>query len=155
MIAQWKRASIYSLKVKNFFVTMSSDLESKIGEMCHLLAQQEALMTKVFDQALRTNLRLHDLKKRVETLDLEVRDLVYVCNKMMHCLGVGDDMVLRRDLKRKRKYEEPPTPVDVTENHPDYADSMDKSTKQLGSAWESSERMNLRWWCECSRKTQG
>jgi len=123
---------------------MSSELESKIGEMCHLLAQQEALMTKVFDQALRTNLRLHDLKKRVETLDLEVRDLVYVCNKMMHCLGVGDDVVLRRDLKRKRKYEEPPTPVDVCEKHPDYADSMDKSTKQLGSAWESSERMQLR-----------
>ena len=123
---------------------MSSDLESKMDEMCDILAQQQALLTKVFDQTLRTNLRLQDLKKRVETLDLEVRDLVYVCNKMMHCLDVGEDTVLRQDLKRRRKYAEPPRPVDVTENHPDYADSMDKSTKQLGSEWESSERLKLR-----------
>ena len=132
-------------------ITMAShnidDLAAKVGDLCAAVEQHNAhmkgLMEKIFDQTLRTNLRLHDMKNRVKFLQATQEELTFECSKVVHRIDEPTAEELKRQLKKRRLCDDRGRPIDETNDHPDYGDILDKTTLQMGSEWASSERLKL------------
>ena len=91
-------------------ITMAShsvdDLAAKVGDLCAAVEQHnehmKGLMEKIFDQTLRTNLRLHDMKNRVKFLQAMQEDLTFECSKVVHRIDEPTAEELKRQLKKRR-----------------------------------------------------
>ena len=123
------------------------ELAAKVGELCAAVEQHnehmKGMMEKIFDQTLRTNLRLHDMKNRVKFLQAVQEDLTFQCLKVAHRIDEPTAEEMNRQLKKRRLCDDRGRPIDETDDHPDYADILDKTTVQMGSEWASSERLKL------------
>ena len=104
------------------------ELAAKVGDLCAAVEQHnehmKGMMEKIFDQTLRTNLRLQ-------------------CLKVAHRIDEPTAEEMNRQLKKRRLCDDRGRPIDETNDHPDYADILDKTTVQMGSEWASSERLKL------------
>lgn len=123
------------------------EMGATILQMCATMQEtnteiKEAL-TKILDQTPRTNLRLHDLKNRLQVIEQDQEDLRLQVKAL--CMGPQQAEIfeVQKRLKKYHRWNDMVRPVDEQDQHPDYGDIMDKSTLQLGSAWSTNERLNL------------
>ena len=123
------------------------EMGGAIMQMCATIEEthvaiKEALI-KILDQTLRTNLRLHDMKNRLQVIEQDQEDLRFQVQALAKGREEAEICEVPKRLKKYHRWNDMVRPVDETDNHPDYGDTMDKSTLQLGSAWASSERLKL------------
>ena len=146
-----------SLKIERPFIVLqhrgkhasqsNEVLDSSLGELCGTIAETQceikAALIKILDQTLRTNLRLHDLKNRLQVIEQDQEDLRFQVQALAQGRDKAEIMEVPKRLKKYHRWNDMVRPVDATDNHPDYGDILDKSTIQLGSAWAPSERLKL------------
>ena len=122
-------------------------LDASLSELCGTIGETQceikAALIKILDQTLRTNLRLHDLKNRLQVIEQDQEDLRFQVQALAQGRDQAEIMEVPKRLKKYHRWNDMVRPVDETDNHPDYGDVLDKSTIQLGSAWASSERLKL------------
>ena len=82
------------------------ELAAKVGDLCAAVEQDnehmKGMMEKIFDQTLRTNLRLHDMKNRVKFLQAVQEDLTFQCLKVAHRIDEPTAEEMNRQLKKRR-----------------------------------------------------
>ena len=85
--------------------------------------KMKACLNKIFDQGIRANMRLQDLRTRMKDLQDDMREVKRQLN-------------LEETEKKKMRFA-----VDPTEGHPrDYCkDELDRTTRRLGSSSDSSD----------------
>lgn len=122
-------------------------VESSITELCGAIVESQddikSALIKILDQTLRANLRLHDLKNRLQVIEQDQEDLRFQVQALAQGRDQAEIMEVPKRLKKYHRWNDMVRPVDSTDQHPDYGDVLDKSTIQLGSAWASSERLKL------------
>ena len=124
------------------------EMGATILQMCATIEEthieiKEALI-KILDQTLRTNLRLRDRKNRLQVIEQDQEDLRFQVQALAKGREEEEICEVPKRLKKYHRWNDMARPVDETDNHPGYGDTMDKSTLQLGSAWASSERLKLK-----------
>ena len=124
------------------------EMGATILQMCATIEEthieiKEALI-KILDQTLRTNLRLRDRKNRLQVIEQDQEDLRLQVQALAKGREEEEICEVPKRLKKYHRWNDMVRPVDETDNRPDYGDTMDKSTLQLGSAWASSERLKLK-----------
>ena len=122
-------------------------LDTSLVELCGTIGETQreikTVLIKILDQTLRTNLRLHDLKNRLQVIEQDQEDLRFQVQALAQGRDQAELMEVPKRLKKYHRWNDMVRPVDETDNHPDYGDVLDKSTLQLGSQWASSERLKL------------